>query len=161
MRADSVKQRLESALHIPMAYRRLALAGWLLYAISWITPSADARQVGAIAFVATVKLARNLLATGTARALPLGLCVLFGWLANVSIFIRLPTWARLVWTAAPWLTFAVVLLILPVRPSLPARAAFFLYFYPWAVGIALIHSANIAATRRNHSDVRFDKGGQL
>jgi hypothetical protein len=24
---------------------------------------------------------------------------------------------------------------------LPGRAAFFLYFYPWAVGIALIHFA--------------------
>jgi hypothetical protein len=147
MRADSFKQRLESVLRIPGAYRRLAIAGWLLYTISWITPSSDARQVGAVAFVATVKLARNLLATGTARAIPLGLCVMFGWLANLSIFIRLPTWARVMWSAAPWLTFAVVLLILPVRPSLSARAAFFLYFYPWAVGIALIHSANIAAHR--------------
>jgi hypothetical protein len=150
MKADGVKQRLESALCIPVAYRGLAIAGWLLYMISWITPSSDARQVGAVAFVATVKFAGNLLATATARGILLGLCVILGWLANLSIFIRLPTWARVVWTAAPWLTFAVVLLILPVRPSLPARAAFFLYFYPWAVGIALIHSANIAAARRTH-----------
>jgi hypothetical protein len=150
MRADGVKQRLESVLRIPVAYRRLAIAGWLLYAISWITPSSDRRQVGAIAFVATVKFARDLLATGTPWGNSVSLCLIFGWLANLSIFIRLPTWARVVWTAAPWLTFVVVLLILPVRPSLPARAAFFLYFYPWAVGIALIHSANIAATRRTH-----------
>ena len=147
MRADGVKQRLESVLHIPGAQRRLAIAGWLLYAISWITPSSDAHQVGAVAFVATIKLAANLLATTTARGILLGFCILFGWLANLSIFIRLPAWARVMWSAAPWLTFAVVLLILPVRASLPARAAFFLYFYPWAVGIALIHSANIAAHR--------------
>jgi hypothetical protein len=148
MRAAGLKQRLESVLRIPGAYRRLAIAGWLLYAISWITPSSDARQVGAVAFVATVKLARNLLATGTAQTVPLGLCVMFGWLANLSIFIRLPTWARVGWTAAPWLAFAVVLLVLPVRPSILQRAAFFLYFYPWAVGIALIHSANIAAPKK-------------
>jgi hypothetical protein len=149
MRAAGFKQQLEAALRIPASHRGLAVAGWLLYAISWITPSSDARQLGAVAFVAAAKFARDLLATGTPWGIPLGLCVVFGWLANLSIFFRLPTWARVVWTAAPWLTFAVVLMLLPVRPSLPGRAAFFLYFYPWAVGIALIHSANIAATARD------------
>jgi hypothetical protein len=148
MMAAAFRQRLESALNIPVALRRLAITGWLLYAISWFTPSIDARQVGATAFVAAVKFARDLLVAGTTWSIPLGLCVLLGWLANFSILLRAPVWARIGWSAAPWLAFAVVLLILPVRPSLPARAAFFLYFYPWAVGIALIHMANIAANRR-------------
>ena len=64
------------------------------------------------------------------------------------IFTKWPTWGRAVWIAAPWFTFVVVLMTLPVRPSLPQRAAFFLYFYPWAIGIALIHIANIGAARR-------------
>ena len=141
--------RLASVLRIPGGHRRLALAGWLLYAISWVTPSSDGRQVGAVAFVEAVKFAWSLLTTGTVWSGLLGLCVSLGWLANFSIFLRLSTWARVVWSAAPWLSFAVVLAMLPVRPSLPARAAFFLYFYPWAAGIALIHLANIAAGRRN------------
>jgi hypothetical protein len=143
-------QRLESALRIPGACRRLAIAGWMLYAISWITPSSDARQLGATAFVATLKFSSGLLTNGTRWGIPLGLCVIFGWLANVAIFCRLSVWARAVWIAAPWFPFTVVLLILPVRPSVPQRAAFFLYFYPWAIGIALIHWANIAAARRDN-----------
>jgi len=49
---------------------------------------------------------------------------------------------------APWLALAVVLLKLPVRPSLLGRALYFLYFYPWAVGIALIQAANIIGARQ-------------
>jgi len=148
MRAQALKQRLAVALRLPAACRRLAVAGWMLYAISWITPSIDARQIGAVGFVETVRFALWLLTAGRPWGIPLGLCVCFGWLANVSIFARWPMWARVVWIAAPWFAFVVVL-ILPVRPSLPQRAAFFLYFYPWAIGIALIHIANIAAARRD------------
>jgi hypothetical protein len=75
------------------------------------------------------------------------LCLLCGWLANFSIFIPLPVWARIVSIAAPGCAFAAVLLLhgpLSVRE----RAASLLYFYPWALGIALIHSANIAEARR-------------
>ena len=120
--------------------RRLASVGWLLFALSWITPSSDGRQFGAVAFVESTRFAWNLLTTGN---IALGLCVLAGWLANFSLAVRLPNWARIMACAAPWLAFTVVLLKLPVRPSLPARAAFFLYFYPWAVGIALVHTAHL------------------
>ena len=131
----------------PAAGRHLALAGWMLYAASWLTPTLDGRQSGAVAFVESVRFGWNLLTT--AHILP-GACVLAGWLANFSIVprLRLPVRARVVASAAPWLAFTVVLLKLPVRPSLPARAAFFVYFYPWAVGIALIHAANILAARK-------------
>jgi hypothetical protein len=118
--------------------RRLLLAGWLLYALGWITPSIDGRQFGAVAFVESVRFGWNLLTTDNILA---GVAVMSGWLANFSLLPRLPNWLRVVATIAPWLAFAVVLAKLPVRPSLPGRAAFFLYFYPWAVGIALIHAA--------------------
>jgi len=119
-------------------YRRLLLAGWLLYTLSWITPSIDGRQFGAVAFVESVRFGWNLLTTDS--LLP-GVAVMLGWLANFSLLPRLPNWLRVVATIAPWLAFAVVLAQLPVRPSLPGRAGFFLYFYPWAAGIALIHAA--------------------
>ena len=117
---------------------RLLLTGWLLYTLSWITPSIDGRQFGAVAFVESVRFGWNLLTTDS--ILP-GVAVMLGWLANFSLLPRLPNWLRVVATIAPWLAFAVVLAKLPVRPSLPGRAAFFLYFYPWAAGIALIHGA--------------------
>ena len=115
-----------------------AIAGWLLFALSWITPSSDGHQFGAGAFVESPRFAWSLLTT---RNIALGLCVLAGWLANFSMLPRLPGWARVLACLAPWLAFAVVLLKLPVRPSLAGRAVFFLYFYPWAIGIALIHAA--------------------
>jgi hypothetical protein len=129
--------------------RRAAIAGWILYAVSWVTPSSDARQLGATAFISTVKFALQLLTAGTTSGIALGVCVMSGWLANISIVVPLSSvWARVIWSAAPWVTFAVVLTSLPIRPSILQRAAFFLYFYPWALGIALIHWAHITALRK-------------
>lgn len=149
LRLPVAYRRLAIALRLPVAYRRLAIAGWLFYALSWITPTIDGRHLGAEGFFETVRLALWLLTSTGPWAIPLGLGVCFGWLANISIFTKWPTWARALWIAAPWFAFVVVLLSVPVRPSLPQRAAFFLYFYPWAIGIALIHIANIVAARRN------------
>jgi hypothetical protein len=78
----------------------------------------------------------------------LGLCLLFGWLANFSIFIPLPVWTRIVSIAAPGFAFAAVLLLPHAPLSVRERAASLLYFYPWALGIALIHIAKIAEARR-------------
>jgi hypothetical protein len=149
MTAEVLQRRLAVALRLPASWRRLAITGWVLYAISWITPSSDARQLGALGFVAAGRFALWLLTSGKPWPILLGACVCFGWLANISIFIRWPPLGRIVWIAAPWFAFMAVLLMVPVRPSLTQRAAFFLYFYPWAVGIALIHLANIAAARSN------------
>ena len=56
--------------------RSLARAGWLLFALSWITPSIDGRQFGAVAFVESARFAWNLLTTNN---IALGLCVLAGY----------------------------------------------------------------------------------
>ena len=133
---------------VPVGRSRLALAGWLLYAASWVTPSIDGRQLGAVAFVDTLRITARLLASATPSAVLQGACLMLGWLANISIFFfQLRPRARALWIAAPWLAFGVVLLTVPVRPSIPQRAAYFLYFYPWAIGIAAIHLAGIAAAR--------------
>jgi hypothetical protein len=116
--------------------KRLAVAGWVLYLLSWITPSLDGRQFGATAFVQSARFAWHLLTTGSPLV---GLCVMLGWLANFSILLRLPTWLRVVAIIAPWFAFAVVL------TQLPARATFFLYFYPWAIGIALIQASRCSS----------------
>jgi hypothetical protein len=116
--AAARKQRLAIALRLPVAYRRLAIAGWLLYALSWITPTIDGRHLGAGGFFETVRLALWLLTSTGPWAIPLGLCLCFGWLANISIFTRSPTWARALWIAAPWFAFMVVLMMVPIRPSL-------------------------------------------
>jgi len=129
---------------MPVVYRRLAIPGWSLYALSWITPSLHGGGIGARAFIAAVRYGVAFsVHPDSVSGFILGLCLLCGWLANFSIFIPLPVWARIVSIAAPWLAFAAVLLLLHAPLSVRERAASLLYFYPWALGIALIHIANI------------------
>jgi hypothetical protein len=139
------------AVQIPPSvfHRRLAISGWVLYAVSWITPGLHGGGIGALAFVAAVRYGLAFsVHPDSASAFVLGLCLLCGWLANFSILIPLPVWARIVSIAAAGLPFAAVLLVLHAPLSVRERAASLLYFYPWALGIALIHIANIAEARR-------------
>jgi hypothetical protein len=134
---------------MPVAYRRFAISGWAVYAIAWITPSLHGGGIGARAFVAAVRYGVAFsVHPDSPSGFVLGLCLLFGWLANFSIFFPLPVWARIVWIAAPGFAFAAALLLLHAPLSVGERAASVLYFYPWALGIALIHGANIAEARR-------------
>jgi hypothetical protein len=137
---------------MPVLHRRLAIFGWALYAISWITPSLHGGGIGARAFVAAVRYGVAFsVHPDSLSGFVLGLSLLVGWLANLSIFLRLPAWARIVSIAAPGFAFAAVLLLLHAPLSVRERAASLLYFYPWALGIALIHIAHIAEARGGRS----------
>jgi hypothetical protein len=137
---------------MPAVYRRLAILGWALYALAWITPSLHGGGVGARAFLAAVRYGVAFaLHPDSLSGFVSGLCLLIGWLANFSIFIPWPVWARIVWIAVPGLPFAAVLLLLHAPLSAGERAASLLYFYPWALGIALIHSANIGASSKGQA----------
>jgi hypothetical protein len=135
--------------------RRLATVGLILYALSWITPSIDGRQLGARVFVDAAVMGAQL----TFRAVSIagfiaGLSLLCGWLANFSIFLRLSVRARWVWIAAPWVPFAVLLVKHGPAPS-PVSL---LCFYPWAIGIGLIHFANIADAQGAGANVTGSTG---
>jgi hypothetical protein len=144
-----IPQRL-AQVYIPRPgpYRQLAILGWAAYALAWITPSLHGGGIGAQAFVAAVRYGVAFAAhPDSLSRFVLGVCLLIGWLANFSIFIPLPVWARILSIAAPGLPFAAVLLLVHAPLPVSERAASLLYFYPWALGIALVHSANIAARR--------------
>jgi hypothetical protein len=128
---------------LPEGYRRVALTGWVLYALSWVTPAADATHIGAWAFLAAPRFAVSLLEASTVSAATVAVCLLLGWLANFSIFLRWPAAARAAWIVAPWLPFVSTQLFVHSRPDV-------LYFYPWAVGIAAIHGAHIVGARKNN-----------
>lgn len=121
---------------------RLAALGWVLYGTSWVTPSLKGDEIGAQAFVASIRYGvGNLLQPDSLSGFALGACLVFGWLANFSIFVPMAARARRVWIAAPWFPFAAVLL-LPHAPFAVREGVISqLYFYPWAAGIALIHAA--------------------
>jgi hypothetical protein len=147
--SQTFPKRLVASIPMPVLHRRLAIFGWALYAISWITPSLHGGGIGARAFVAAVRYGVAFsVHPDSLSGFALGLCLLVGWLANFSILIPLPVWARIVSIAAPAFPFAAVLLLLHAPLSVRERAASLLYFYPWALGIALIHIAHIAEARR-------------
>jgi hypothetical protein len=129
-----------SLLPLPSTYRNLAIAGWLAYAISWVTPAGDSAHIGAWAFTATPSFVLSLISTGTLWGVAIAICLLLGWLANFSILMLWPVGARAAWIVAPWLPFAITQLWMQSHPHV-------LYFYPWAAGIAAIHGAHIAAGR--------------
>jgi hypothetical protein len=123
-----------------LTYRQLEIAGWILYAVSWITPSRDARQLGAQAFVNAVDKGTSLvLHAGRPAGVVVGACLLLGWLANFSILVRWSPRTRLAWIVAPWFPFVALLFARPAPSPVPL-----LYFYPWAIGIGLIHVARLA-----------------
>jgi hypothetical protein len=144
-----ISQRLAQVyIQRPGPYRQLAIVGWAAYALAWITPSLHGGGIGAQAFVAAVRYGVSFAVhPDSLSRFVLGVCLLIGWLANFSIFIPLPVWARILSIAAPGLPFAAVLLLVHAPLPVSERAASLLYFYPWALGIALVHSANIAARR--------------
>jgi hypothetical protein len=130
-----------------VSYKRWSVLGWTLFGISWVTPNLDGDGIGARAFWAAVRHGlRYLIQPDSVSGLALGLCLLLGWSANFSVFIPFPVAVRKGWIAAPWLPFAAILL-LNVPFAIRERLLTQLYFYPWAIGIGLIHAAKIADTR--------------
>lgn len=130
-------------------HRRIALIGWTLYLLSWITPGSEHGWFGARAFAASVEHAVRLLFHPMSVAgFALGLCLLGGWLANFSILIPLSARARIAWSLAPWLPFVGGLLLMDAPLAVRERILWQLYFYPWALGIACVHAAMIVRQRR-------------
>ncbi|HET9391161.1 MAG TPA: hypothetical protein VFO44_16050 [Steroidobacteraceae bacterium] len=145
---------LRPALRLPPAYRRLALAGWILYALSWGTPALRAGQVhlGAEIFLTTIKLAVSLLLQASSlAAFAVGLFLLGGWLANFSILLQLPVQLRILWSLLAWVPVALALHAM--HPATVSQAILsVLFFWPWAIGITLIHAAAIAEARQGASE---------
>jgi hypothetical protein len=56
------------------------------------------------------------------------------WIANLTVFTRLPVGLALIAILLPWPAYIFLFSVL----------AGFIPFYPWAVGIALIHLGRLA-----------------
>jgi len=145
---------LRPVRRLPPAYRRLALAGWILYAVSWGTPGLRAGQLhlGAEIFLTTIKLAVSLLLQASSLAASaVGLFLLGGWLANFSILLQLSVQVRVLWSILAWVPVALALHAM--HPATLSQAILsVLFFWPWAIGITLIHAAAVAAARQGASE---------
>ena len=131
---------------VSVSYKRSI--GWSLYAISWVIPNLNGDGIGARAFWEAIRHGLGyLIQPGSLSGLALGLCLLAGWSANLSLFVSWQPPARRFWMVAPWLPFAAILLLAHVPFAVRERVFSQLYFYPWAIGIGLIHAAKMVGAR--------------
>ena len=126
----------------------LRSVGVVLFVLSFIPP-------GAQAFLNTPIYAGQGLIRGfssaDARLIAWGCMLMIGWLANFTVFFRLPAFVAIFAVAAPWFVYIAMLFLFVgpgvEAPRVDAWVTTFVPFYPWALGIGLIHGSRIAGPR--------------
>jgi hypothetical protein len=122
-------------------------AGGALWLLSLITPDSGAHSVGAVWLVRAPwqgarLLVHALAAPGTVswQALGLGLALLAGFAANLTLLLRPGRDALVLAAALPWIPW--IAYALAVAP--PWRL---LYFYPWALGLLVVQAGRLLRRR--------------
>lgn len=132
--------------------RALARAGCILLLLSLLTPDSRGRELGAHWLTAAPVYGAQLLAgavqspghAAAAQSLLLGTALLMGAAANLTVLLRLGVAGTLASMALPWVPYLAYCRVwLSGRLPRAAAPATLLYFYPWALGIALIHAARL------------------
>jgi hypothetical protein len=129
-------------------FRMLAI---VLYGISFVTPDFGSGNLGFNAFLATPvdsigELVYAFQWSEWHRAV-LAMALMIGWLANFTILFRLPRIATLFAIASPWVLF-FGMMFLSYRRGVETHwpdtwVLKFIPFYPWALGIGLIHLSRL------------------
>ena len=154
--------------------------GIVLFVLSFLAPAHPAGDFrlrdyhlfgGVMAFIQTPVFAcQRVLDVGPGESLShavfLFVIMMTAWIANLTVFTRLPVGLALIAILLPWPAYIFLFSVL----------AGFIPFYPWAVGIALIHIGRLAGpgpkieprtilTRqslaRHDFDKKPDKNGRL
>jgi hypothetical protein len=124
--------------------QKLRLLGVVIFILSFIPP-------GINAFWLTLEsIALNFTAAltyGVWQSAILGLALTIGGLANFTIFFRLPRIAAMFAIASPWILFFGMMFLSYNRgveaPWPDIWVVTFIPFYPWAIGIGLIHLSRL------------------
>jgi len=125
----------------------LARAGWLLYLASLVTPGADLKSFGAKMLILAPYYGSLALTSANLAGKVLGIALLAGFAANLSVGMRLPQVLRIAAILAPWASFAAyAAMIGPLTLQALLRIA---YFFPWAIGIALINLERLLRAERH------------
>ena len=137
--------------------RRLAVLGWVLWIVSLVTPDDELSGIGALipfmgAMYGTHLFFGGLFELHSFLAVLAGLGMLAGVAVNFTLFVPTSRWVSMASIVVPWIAVASVMAVVP-RPE----AIFgWLFFYPWALGIALIHIARLMSSTRNRPFVKVE-----
>jgi hypothetical protein len=64
------------------------------------------------------------------------------WLCNFTVFFRLQKWTASVAIIVPWI-FLLSWTIPPVQEEVSFKTLSIIPFYPWAIGIGMIHLSKL------------------
>ena len=140
-----------TSMRTPLS-QMLSRTGWTLFVLSLLTPDRFSHVIGArLLLVAPVYgvnfLINGLRSLGHAGSLTstlIGVALICGFVANLALFVRLNDAGRITAMLLPWPSF-VAYCCLWSSGTLSHEAApwTLFYFYPWALGITLIHTSRL------------------
>ena len=132
---------------------RLAALGWVLWLLSFVTPDSSMESVGAL-FVPYVLFYGMVLVPsiihGEIADFLTGIGIVLGFALNFSILLRTPRWVSWV---APFATLAPFFAVFGLSAD-PSTAFGMLFFYPWALGITLLHMSRLVTVPYPHTAPR-------
>jgi len=130
--------------------RVVLLAGTALFVVSFLTPNWHFEGMGIGAFIEVPRIVWEKFSEGEVfRDWDLAVLIMslsLGWLSNFTVFFSLPRGAALLAIAAPWVLL-LAMTFLSRTGGVDLGALCFIPFYPWALGIGLIHGSRLAACR--------------
>jgi hypothetical protein len=134
----------------PFRPKLLRRIGFILFALSFVTPNWRFEGIGAGAFIAVPQLVWPNLVDGSVfqdweLAVLMGSLAL-GWLSNFTVFFPLPDRFARTAIAAPWILLAAMTFWSNTSgPDIGFVG--FIPFYPWSVGIGIIHYSRLIQQR--------------
>jgi hypothetical protein len=113
--------------------------GFVIFALSFLTPGRDEVMGFRVFLAAPVAVVVTLMYNVSWLSIVASFLLGAAWLANFTVFFRLPQEGAWVPIIAPWLLF--IALCFDWFGDHGSWASEFIPFYPWAIGIGLIHGA--------------------
>jgi hypothetical protein len=150
-----------TSMRTPLS-QMLSRTGWILFVLSLLTPDRFSHVIGArLLLVAPVNgvhfLINGLRSLGHAGSLTstlIGVALICGFLANLALFVRLNAAGRITAMLLPWPSF-IAYCCLWSSGTLSHEAApwTLFYFYPWALGITLIHTSRLPRISQVNAEI--------
>jgi hypothetical protein len=132
----------------PKLLRRI---GFTLFALSFVTPNWRFEGMGWGAFIAVPQLVWPNLVDGSVfhdwDLAVLNLSLSLGWLSNFTVFFPLPHRFARTAIAAPWILYLAMIFWSNTSGRPDFGVIGFIPFYPWAIGIGMIHYSRLIQQR--------------
>ena len=134
--------------------------GFVVFAVSFVTPTCAFNGCGIVAFLLTAQFIWTEIThyadPRTWQELVFLTSMCLGWLSNFTVFFSLRRVLAAAATIAPWTLYFSMIFFENSR-SINVQFIKFIPFYPWAIGIAMIHLPGLIERRATDSSAQAGK----